>query len=116
MRSLERPSMFWANAGANKKAVVYGWSQGGGATIAAASMPDYIQQKGTAFDGLDILGFVALAPLDLAAAAPKGKITQAQADQYFAGTLKEFSNGVFNFSHAVMGYWGNQAAFPTLKL
>jgi pimeloyl-ACP methyl ester carboxylesterase len=103
-------------AGANKKAIVYGWSQGGGATIAAASMPDYIQQKGTAFDGLDILGFVALAPLDLAAAAPKGKITQAQADQYFAGTLKEFSNGVFNFSHAVMGYWGNQAAFPTLKL
>ena len=103
-------------AGANKKAIVYGWSQGGGATIAAASMPDYIQQKGTAFDGLDILGFVALAPLDLAAAAPKGKITQAQADQYFVGTLKEFSNGVFNFSHAVMGYWGNQAAFPNLKL
>jgi len=102
--------------GANKKTLVYGWSQGGGATIAAASMPEYIKQKGTAYDDLDVLGFVALAPLDLAAAAPKGKITQAQADEYFAGTLKEFSNGVFNFSHAVMGYWGSQAAFPNLKL
>jgi hypothetical protein len=74
-------------AGANKKTLIYGWSQGGGATIAAASMPEYIKQKGTAFDDLEVLGFVALAPLDLAAAAPKGKITQAQADQYFAGTL-----------------------------
>jgi pimeloyl-ACP methyl ester carboxylesterase len=101
---------------ANKKAVIYGWSQGGGAAIAAAGMPEYIKQKGTAFDDLDLLGFVALAPLDLAAAAPKGKITQAQADQYFAGTLKQFSSSVFNFSHAVMGYWGNQAAFPNLKL
>lgn len=102
--------------GANKKTVVYGWSQGGGATIAAAGMPDYIKQKGTAFDDLEMLGFVALAPLDLAAAAPRGKITQAQADQYFLGTLKEFSSSIFNFSHAVMGYWGNQAAFPNLKL
>lgn len=101
---------------ANKRAVVYGWSQGGGATIAAASMPEYIKQKGTAFDDIDILGFVAMAPLDLAAAAPKGKISQAQADQYFAGTLKEFSDSIFNFSHAVMGYWGNQAAFPNLQL
>ena len=36
--------------GANKKTLIYGWSQGGGATIAAASMPDYISQKGTAFE------------------------------------------------------------------
>ena len=102
--------------GANKKTLVYGWSQGGGATIAAASMPEYIKQKGTAFDDLDMLGFVAMAPLDLAAAAPKGKIDQAGADAYFSGTFKEFSDSIFNFSHAVMGYWGTQAAFPKLQL
>lgn len=102
--------------GANKKAIVYGWSQGGGATIAAASRPEYIQQKGTAFDDLDVLGFVAMAPQDVAVAAPRGKLDQAGADKYFSESLKEFSNNIFNFGHATMFYWGTQAAFPNLKL
>ena len=38
--------------GAGKKTIIYGWSQGGGATIAAASLPEYQAQKGTAADGL----------------------------------------------------------------
>lgn len=102
--------------GANKKAVVYGWSQGGGATIAAASRPEYIKQKGTAFDDLDVVGFVAMAPEDVAVLAPQGKLDQAGADKYFAESLKEFSNNIFNFGHATMFYWGTQAAFPELKL
>ena len=51
-------------SGAGKKAIVYGWSQGGGATIAAASLPDYIARQGTASDNIQFLGFVALAPFD----------------------------------------------------
>jgi dipeptidyl aminopeptidase/acylaminoacyl peptidase len=35
-------------AGDNKKAVIYGWSQGGGATIAAASLTEYLSRTGTA--------------------------------------------------------------------
>lgn len=102
--------------GANKKTVVYGWSQGGGATIAAAGLHDYIKQAGTASDNLDIVGFVAMAPEDVAVLSPSGKLDQASADRYFADSQKEFSNNIFNFSHAAMFYWGTQAAFPELKL
>ncbi len=102
--------------GANKKTVVYGWSQGGGATIALAAMPQYIGQTGTAFDNLDIVGFVALAPQDISIFAPAGNLDQAGADKYFQGLQTMFFDNVFNFTHATMYYWGTQAAFPSLKL
>lgn len=102
--------------GANKKAIVYGWSQGGGAVIALAGMPDYIKQAGTAFDGVDIVGFVALAPQDISILAPAGKLDQATADKYLQGSQKMFLDNVFNFTHATMYYWGTQAAFSNLKL
>lgn len=102
--------------GANKKTLVYGWSQGGGATIALAGMPKYIQQTGTASDNLDVVGFVALAPQDISILAPAGKLDQATADKYFQESQKMFLDNVFNFTHATMFYWGTQAAFPNLKL
>lgn len=101
---------------ANKKTIVYGWSQGGGATIALAAMPQYIEQTGTAFDNLDVVGFVALAPQDISIFAPAGKLDQAAADKYFQGLQTMFFDNVFNFTHATMYYWGTQAAFPNLKL
>ena len=102
--------------GANKKTLVYGWSQGGGATIALAGMPDYIKQTGTAADNLDVVGFVALAPQDISILAPAGKHDQATADKYFQDSQKMFLDNIFNFTHATMFYWGTQAAFPNLKL
>ncbi len=102
--------------GSNKKTLVYGWSQGGGAVIAAAGMSDYIKQSGTAFDGLDIVGIVALAPQDISILAPAGKLDQAGADKYIIDSQKMFFDNVFNFTHATMYYWGTQAAFPNLKL
>jgi pimeloyl-ACP methyl ester carboxylesterase len=101
---------------ASKKTVVYGWSQGGGATIALAGMPEYIKQTGTVADNLDIVGFVALAPQDISILAPAGKLNQAAADKYFQGLQKTFLDNVFNFTHATMYYWGTQAAFSNLKL
>ena len=102
--------------GAGKKTVFYGWSQGGGATIAAASMPDYLAQQGTAADDLQHVGFVALAPEDLAAILPKVPTDEAGADKL----MKEFIQGnvpnIFLFTHFTMGIWGTQAAFPELKL
>ena len=103
-------------ASANKKTLVYGWSQGGGAAIALAGMPEYVKQVGTASDNLDIVGFVALAPQDISILAPAGKRDQATADKYFQDSQKMFLDNVFNFTHATMFYWGTQAAFPNLKL
>ena len=104
------------DTGAGKKAIVYGWSQGGGATLAAASIPNYIEQSGTAADNIKILGFVAMAPDDLAVRAPDGTIDQAGADKLFAGLESQFSDNIFNFTHLAMFLWGTQAAFPNLKL
>ena len=103
-------------AGADRKAAVYGWSQGGGATIAAASLSDYIAQKGTAYDGVSIVGFVALAPDDVAAVAPKGALDEAGAAKMMGELIDGFSDNVFNFAHLTMTLWANAATFPDLKL
>jgi pimeloyl-ACP methyl ester carboxylesterase len=101
-------------SGAGKKAIVYGWSQGGGATIAAASLPQYIGQQGTASDNIQLLGFVALAPFDTAvlAATPD----QSGSEKLMAELTAKFSDNVFNFTHFAMNLWGTQAAFPNLNL
>jgi pimeloyl-ACP methyl ester carboxylesterase len=102
--------------GAGKKAIIYGWSQGGGTSIAAASMPDYISKKGTAFDGIEPLGFVALAPYDVAVTMPGAKLDQAISEKMISELTTSFSDNVFNFAHFSMTLWGTQAAFPNLKL
>lgn len=99
-------------AGAGKKALVYGWSQGGGATIAAASSGEYIKQKGTAFDGIEMVGFVAMAPPDVRAGAPEeGEMMEAIAEKMLDGLAEPFAHDVFNFTHLAMSLWATQAAF-----
>ena len=98
--------------GAGKKAVIYGWSQGGATVLAAASSGAYASQTGTAFDGIDIVGFVALAPADIAVLAPQQALTQASAEAMLQTLFKSFSENVFNFTHLAMNLWGTQAAFP----
>jgi pimeloyl-ACP methyl ester carboxylesterase len=102
--------------GAGKKAIIYGWSQGGGTTIAAASMPDYIGKKGTAFDDIQPVGFVALAPYDVAVTMPGTKLDQAISEKMIGELSTNFSDNIFNFAHFSMTLWGTQAAFPNLKL
>jgi Secretory lipase len=99
-------------AGAGRRALVYGWSQGGGATLAAASAGDYIARKGTAFDGIELLGFVAMAPQDTRTVAPPGPLDEASATAMLAGLGKAFSDNIFNFTHFAMALWGAQAADP----
>lgn len=104
-------------SGAGKKALIYGWSQGGGTTIAAASSGDYIAQKGTAFDDIELVGFVAMAPPDFLTIAPKEEITEVNAVQMLDGFAKTFSSNVFNYTHLAMNLWATQAAYPEkLKL
>lgn len=102
--------------GAGKKTVVYGWSQGGGATIAAASLPEYQALQGTAADNLEYLGFVALAPEDVAAMLSKPPTDEAAAKKLINEFTQANVPNVFLFAHYMMGLWGTQAAFPDLKL
>ena len=102
--------------GAGKKTIIYGWSQGGGATIAAASLPEYQAQKGTAADDLQYLGFVALAPEDVAAMIPNVPTDDASAMKIMNGFTAANVPNVFLFAHFMMGLWGAQAAFPELNL
>ena len=102
--------------GAGKKTVVYGWSQGGGATIAAASLPEYQALQGTAADNLQYLGFVALAPEDVAAMLPNVPADEAGATKLMNGFTQANVPNVFLFAHYMMGLWGTQAAFPGLQL
>jgi pimeloyl-ACP methyl ester carboxylesterase len=103
-------------AGAGKKAIVYGWSQGGGATLAAASLPDYIGQQGTASDSIELVGFIGLAPFDTAVLAAGKASNQAAADKAMAELTASFSDNVFDFTHFAMNIWGTQAAYPDLSL
>ena len=103
-------------SGAGKSAAVFGWSQGGGAVLAAASQPDYINQTGTAFDGLSFVGFGAMAPQDVAVLIPPVALTEDGANQLIPGLAAQFSDSVFNFTHYAMSMWAMTAAFPELKL
>ena len=102
--------------GAGKKAVAYGWSQGGGSVLNAASSPEYISQTGTAADGIEFKGYVALAPYDMAASLPKGDIDQATADKVMGELQKSFSADILSFAHFSMALYGAQAAYSNLKL
>lgn len=99
-------------AGANRKAVLYGWSQGGGAVLAAAGEDAYLTQSGTAYDDLEIVGIVGLAPQDVAAVAPQG----ADPDKVLKTLFAPFANNVENFAHLAMTLWAAAETFPDLKL
>lgn len=102
------------NPGLN--AVVYGWSQGGGATIAAAGLSDYLAKKGSIRDGISVLGFVAMAPFDVGVTLPTGQLTAAEATQYLQKLSDAFGTNVFDFTHYAQNIWGMVAAFPELQL
>jgi hypothetical protein len=103
-------------AGPSRKVGMFGWSQGGGAVLAAASLEDYIGQTGTAFDGIEFVGFGAYAPQDVAVLIPPGSLTEAGADKMMQGLATSFSDSVFNFTHFAMTIWAMPAAYPDLKL
>lgn len=101
--------------GASKKTIMIGWSQGAGSTL-GASQGDYIAKRGTAFDGIDVLGFVAMSVPDLAMYAPD-KLDDAGAAKMVNDFASAWSVDSFAFAHMSMNLWGTQAAFPDkLKL
>lgn len=103
-------------AGAGSKAIVYGWSQGGGATITAAGLSDYVKAADSVNNNLDLIGFVAMAPYDIAVALPQSIKSAAEAKIYLQKLSESFGANVFNFTHYAQNLWGMVAAFPELKL
>ena len=103
-------------SGRGKQAVAYGWSQGGGAALAAASLQTYIDRPGSAFDGLAFVGFVALAPHEVEVLIPPGSTEEPAAQKVMQGLSQAFTDNVFNFTHYAMTMWATAAAFPELKL
>jgi pimeloyl-ACP methyl ester carboxylesterase len=101
---------------AGSKAIVYGWSQGGGATITAAGLTDYLHAKDTVRDDIDIIGFVAMAPFDIAVTMPANITNEADASKYLQSLGEQFSDNIFNFTHYAQNIWGTAAAFPDLKV
>lgn len=103
-------------AGAGKKTIMIGWSQGAGSAVGASSQATYIAEKGTAFDGLDIVGIVAMSVPDLAMYAPS-TIDQSSAEKMISDFTNAWSVDSFAFAHMSMNMWGTQAVYPDkLKL
>lgn len=102
-------------AAAGERAVVYGWSQGGGATIGAAGLGTYAQ-AGDGVAPLTILGFVAMAPEDIGIEMSDQITTEAEAVAAIQAFNQQMGGNAFNFTHLSMLYWGLAAAQPELKL
>lgn len=98
-------------ANASKRAAVYGWSQGGGSTLGAASLPAYLAASNAAVKDIEIVGFVAMAPADIAAVLPPPGFTSDEAKKGVDQLITLMSNNIFNFTHLMMNLWGTQAAF-----
>ena len=82
-----------------------------GAALVAASLGDYLSRTGTAYDSVEMVGFVALAPQDVAVVmSHRG----GDADRELAALVGAFNGSVFDFTHLAMNLWANAAAFPNL--
>lgn len=102
--------------GAGTKSIVYGWSQGGGATIAAAGLMDYVKANDTVNNNIELIGFVAMAPYDVAVVLPGNIKSPDEATKYLQQLSDSFGTNIFNFTHYTQNLWGMVAAFPELSL
>jgi hypothetical protein len=98
-------------AGAGKKNLMIGWSQGAGSAVGAVSQAALIAQKGTAFDDLDIVGIIAMAVPDFAMYRP-ATLDQAGVEKMISDFAVAWSVYNFAFTHMSMNLWGTQSAYP----
>lgn len=104
------------DASAGNKAIIYGWSQGGGATITAAGLSDYLHTTNTVNNNIELVGFVAMAPYDVGIGFPKSIQTNQEATNFVKKLANSFSSNIFDFTHYAQNLWGMTAAYPQLKL
>jgi len=99
--------------GAGKKALLYGWSEGGYSVLSAGGSKDYLDKSGSAYDGIDLVGVVALSPVNLSGVAQfamsKGGGDSDKAMNEISAPL---SNNIFMWGHLAGMMYGLQAAYP----
>ena len=98
--------------GANKQALIYGWSQGGYATLSAAGASEYLNQTDTAFDGVKLVGVVAISPVNMSGVAQVEMASGATPEQALLKVTTPLSQNIFDWAHLASLMWGMQAAYP----
>ena len=102
-----------AQAGA--RAVIMGWSQGGGAVLMAAGLNDYLKKQNGAA-AVNLVGVVGLAPSDARVVDPGAATTETQAQRKLAAFTKLLAGSDASLTHLSMFYWGMVAGNTGLKL
>lgn len=104
-------------AGTSKKALVYGWSQGGYATLAVAGSKEYIAKKGSVFDDIELVGVVALSPVNLSGVIQVAMASSDSPEEALGKMTAPLSQNIFDWAHLASMMWGMQTAYPDkLKL
>ncbi|MBU3622010.1 alpha/beta fold hydrolase [Polynucleobacter sp. CS-Odin-A6] len=99
--------------GAGKKALLYGWSEGGYSVLSAGSSQDYLAKIGTAYDGIDLVGVVALSPVNFSGLAQFAiKSNAGNSDKAIAEISEPLSKDIFMWGHLAGIMYGLQAAYP----
>lgn len=98
---------------AGKKALLYGWSQGGYSVLSAGASKEYLARNGTAYDGIDLVGVVALSPVDFSGAVSAAMSNNGNdADKALNEFVAPLSSNIFMWGHVAAAMYGTQAAYP----
>ena len=97
---------------AGKKALLYGWSEGGYSVLSAGGSPDYLTKKGTAFDGIELVGVVALSPVNVSGVAQFALSSSQTPEQAMEKITAPLSQNIFMWGHLAGMMYGLQAAYP----
>ncbi len=98
--------------GAGKKALLYGWSEGGYSVLSAGGSINYLAKKGTAFDGIELVGVVALSPVNVSGVAQVALSSSANSEQALEKIAAPLSQNIFMWGHLAGMMYGLQAAYP----
>ncbi len=104
--------------GSGKKALLYGWSQGGYSVLSAGSSKEYLARSGTAYDGIDLVGVVALSPVNFSGVVKAAmNSNNNDSDKAMNELVAPLSSNIFMWGHVAAMMQGTQAAYPDkLKL
>ena len=99
--------------GAGKKALLYGWSEGGYSVLSAGGSKEYLAQNGTAYDNIKLVGIVALSPVNLSGVAQYAMSSNGNdADKAMNEIAAPLSKDIFMWGHLAGMMYGLQAAYP----
>lgn len=104
--------------GAGKKALLYGWSEGGYSVLSAGGSKEYLAKKGTAYDGIELVGVVALSPVNFSGVVQVAmNQSNNDPDKAMNELVAPLSKNIFMWGHVAAMMYGTQTAYSEkLKL